>query len=181
MKPIVYFLLLLILSSCIPIRVAPNISTHKVTIGKKFKNTLPKEYVFIFEDNKDADEFYNYINAKFQRNYLDVEYNSSFTINGKQYYLSFYEVEIPDKKVNLVPIAVDLATRNSNFETDFSDSYSSRKGNWYIAISVSDEDLRNCLDPIYPLKQSILDYLIEIRSEYLNTNNYNYILTNKKP
>ncbi|MGB0280384.1 MAG: hypothetical protein ACPGAA_06325, partial [Flavobacteriaceae bacterium] len=45
---------------------APNIKTDKVKIAKRFKRDLPKRYGFIFEDTKEADEFYSFINTKYQ-------------------------------------------------------------------------------------------------------------------
>lgn len=76
MKRIITTLLcVLLVQSCIPLRVAPTIKDYKVTKGKRFKKGLPKKNVFVFEDPKDADEFYNYINTKFQLNdyYVDVQ------------------------------------------------------------------------------------------------------------
>ncbi|NVN17085.1 hypothetical protein GUA46_01920 [Muricauda sp. HICW] len=65
---------LVLLSSCIPLRIAPNIKDYKLIQGKRFKKGLPKKSVFVFEDPKDANEFYEYINTKFQLDdyYVDV-------------------------------------------------------------------------------------------------------------
>ena len=51
--------------SCIPLQIAPNIEGAKVYKGKKFKKQLPKQNVYVFEDPKDVNEFYTYINAKY--------------------------------------------------------------------------------------------------------------------
>lgn len=178
----IYFLgFIFLITSCIPLRIAPNIDNHKITVGKKFKRSLPKEHVFIFEDPKDADEFYYYINAKFDLNNIDVEYNVPLEIDGVTYYLSFYETEVPTKTVNLLPMAVDLATRESNFQTDFSGSYTSRTGNWYIALSVTDDNIVNSLEPLYPFRQFVVDYLEELRLEYLSTHDYSHLAFKKKP
>ena len=175
------FALAFLITSCIPLRIAPEISDHKITVGKKFRRTLPKTHVFIFEDPKDADEFYNYINIKFELNHIDVEYNVPIKINDVGYYLSFYEAEIPDKTLNLLPIAIDAATSNSYSPTDLSEAYTSREGNWYIAISVTDEDLSNTLDPLYPFRNDIIEYLKNLKQEYLTTHDYDELAFKKKP
>lgn len=179
MKSAYILVVMFLLSSCVPLRIAPNIEDYKITDGKKFRRTLPKEDLFIFEDPKDADEFYNYINTKFQLNHVDVEYNVPIAINGVQYYLSFYEAEIPDKSLNLMPIAIDMATSRGDFQTDLSDSYTSRTGNWYIALSVRDEDIKNTLTPLYPFRKEIVNYLKALKDEYLTTHNYQEVLFKK--
>lgn len=181
MKHIYFLGFIFLASSCVPLRIAPDIESHRVTVGKKFKRHLPKEHLFIFEDPKDADEFYYYINAKFDRNNNNVEFNVPIEVEGVRYYLSFHETEVPDKTLNLIPIAMDLATRDSMFQTDFSESYTSRKGNWYLALSVTDEDFANCLDPLYPFRQFVIDYLEELRLEYLSTRDYGQLAFKKKP
>lgn len=180
-------------TSCIPLKSAPVIANYKIANGKEFRRTLPNQHVFIFKNPKDAGEFNKYINLKFnldsidthnidQINYVDYINNDiPFNIDGVNYYLSFNEAEIPDKTLNLLPIAVDLATSNSDLQTDFSDIYTFRSDNWYIAISVTDEDSENCLEPLYPFRQSIIDYLKNLKEEYLITNNYLEFLFRKKP
>jgi hypothetical protein len=53
-------------TSCIPLSFAPKIKTDKVKLAKRFKRDLPKQHGFIFEDPKEADEFYTFINTKYQ-------------------------------------------------------------------------------------------------------------------
>ena len=53
-------------SSCVPVRIAPSIQDYKVMKGKRFKKGLSKRYFFIFEDPKEANQFYNYVNTKFE-------------------------------------------------------------------------------------------------------------------
>jgi hypothetical protein len=69
--------LLLILSlflfqACIPLRIAPSIDDYKIAKGKKFKRSLSKRQMFIFEDAKEAEEFYHFVNTKFQLNHKNV-------------------------------------------------------------------------------------------------------------
>lgn len=59
-------------TSCIPLRTAPNIETDKIYLGKNFKKSLGKTYYLIFEDSKDAYEFYYFINAKYHLNHKEV-------------------------------------------------------------------------------------------------------------
>lgn len=158
--------------SCFPIRIAPTIDNDKVMVAKKFKRQLPKQYAFIFEDPKDANEFYNYINTKYQLNHQDVEYNVPFEIDGKVYFFSFYEVEIPDKTFNILPFFIDVFLSSQDFTPIFEDAYTTRIGNWYLAITVRDDALSDCLVDHYENRDDIINYLKDMRVEYLGSNNY---------
>ena len=173
MQKLVLLLVLMFLSSsCIPLRIAPNIKTDKVMVAKKFKRKLPKRHAFIFEDPKDANEFYNYVNTKYELNHQDVEWNVPFEVDGKPFYFSFHEVEIPNKTLNILPIFVDLALKSGDSDPIFEDVYMSRKGNWYLAITVADTKMNDCLKENYVKREAIIKYLKTMRIEYLNTYNY---------
>lgn len=166
--------------SCIPLRIAPNIKTDKVMVAKKFKRKLPKRYAFIFEDPKDANEFYYYVNTKYELNHLDVEYNVPFIAEGKEYFFSFHETEIPDKTLNLGLIFVDLILESKDWDPMFVDDYETRKGNWYLVITVSDDAFNDCLKPNYNSREDILKYLRNLKMEYLTTSNYLEALLRKE-
>lgn len=172
MKYVYFILITLLITSCIPIRIAPSIEDYKLTSGKKFKRQLPRENAFVFEDPKDANEFYNFINTKYSLNHQMVEDNVPIHVDGEEYFLSFYEVEIPDKSLNLWPFFANEALKNKGIDPIFTDFYVKRKGNWYIALYVSDADMNDCLTANYPFKEAILSHLKEIKNEYLNTSNY---------
>lgn len=159
-------------SSCIPLRIAPNIKTDKVMVAKKFKRKLSKRHAFIFEDPKDANEFYNYVNTKYELNFHDVEWNVPFDVDGEVFYFSFYEVEIPTKTLNLLPIFLDVTLKSVDSDPIFDDAYMSRNGNWYLAITVADNEMNDCLKENYVKQEAILKYLKTMREEYLNTYNY---------
>ena len=103
----VILVLLLFTTSCIPLRIAPNIKDYKIQVAKKFKRKLPKNYAFIFKDPKEADDFYNFINLKYNLNHENVEQNVPILIENRYYFLSFYESEIPSKYLNFIPFIVD--------------------------------------------------------------------------
>ncbi|MGB3342726.1 MAG: hypothetical protein WBA61_02325 [Aequorivita sp.] len=108
--------------SCIPLQIVPNIDGGKVYKGKKFKKQLPKQHVYVFEDPKDANEFYTYINTKYYLDY-DIEGgNIPIVINEKNYYITFYEVERSIKTVNLIPIADDVARDSKGNDPLFENS-----------------------------------------------------------
>ncbi len=171
-KSIVLALLAFFTFSCIPLQIAPNIDGAKIYKGKKFKKQLPKQQVYVFEDPKDANEFYTYINAKFDIDYDIGGGNVPITINNKKHYLTFYEVERNTKTVNLVPIAVDLANESKGNEPVFEAIYTSRSGSWYIALTVTDDAFNDNLKETDPSHKSILRYLDKLRLEYLSTANY---------
>ena len=166
--------------SCIPLRIAPKIESHKVMVAKKFKRKLPKRHAFIFEDPKDANEFYNYINTKYELYHQDVEFNVPFVVNNNEYFFSFHETEIPDKTLNLLPIAVDLTLKSKEWDPMFEGLYETRKGNWYLVLTVSDDDFKDCLKPGHPDREAILEYLRKMQTEYLTTSNYLEALLRKE-
>ena len=172
----------IIIHSCIPIRIAPKIDDYKIVKGKRFRRGLPKKTVFVFEDPKDADEFYNYVNTKYglQDYYVDVQV--PFEMDGNQYYFSFYEVEIPNKALNLFPFVFDAAfsaaVGNEEVEPILSDDVESviRVGSWYIAIEVFSNTEKDCLKEDAISRDKVLTYLRELKNEYLSTQNYNELV-----
>lgn len=177
MKRVIMFVgLFLVTQSCIPLRIAPTIKDYKVTQGKKFKKSLPKQHMFIFPDSKPANQFYTYVNTKFELQDINVFDDVPFTIDGKQYFFSYYEVDIPDKTLNLLPIAADVALLRTDFDPAMEHLYQTRKGNWYIAIEVYSDNENDCLDQRYPSNEAVTEFLHLLKNEYLSTHNYNEIL-----
>ena len=174
MKPLLIILLsILLFSSCIPLSIAPNIKEDKVKIARRFKRHLPKQYALIFKDPKDADEFYHFINTKYQLDHQQVEDNVPFKIDGKEFFFSFYEAEKITKTINLVPIFLSAAlSREDDDVPIFEELHTSRKGSWYIVLLASDMQMKDCLAPEYQDREKILTYLRNLRIEYLNTHNY---------
>lgn len=163
----------LILQSCIPIRIAPTIDDYKLSKGKRFKKSLPKREMFIFNDAKDAEEFYNFVNIKFQLNDENVYDDVPFIYGDDQFFFSWYEVEIPNKSINLLPIFIDAALTASDMDPVLENNYSSRKGNWYLAIEVYNDLEADCLAENSLSKEKVLKYLRALKTEYLATHNYN--------
>jgi len=180
MKTTSLIIIILFFSSCIPTKIAPKIETHKIAVAKKFKRTLPKQHAFIFEDPKDANEFYNYINTKFQLEHKEVSHNVEISINNKPYYLSFYETSRDTKTVNLVPIIVDAKKEQNGNDPMFEDAHVSRKGKYYLVLTVFDDKVNNCLAENYTKRNAVIKYLETMRKEYLTTHNYEQLLFKKK-
>ena len=176
MKKSIIIIMISCLTACIPLRIAPSIESHKIMKAKKFKRHLPRETSFIFEEPKDANEFYDYINTKFELNHVDVGFNTLFQIDGKNYYLTYSEVDIPNRTLNLIPLIIDLKRQSKGNEALFQDHYVSRKGNWYLVLSVHDDELKNCLLDAHPNKVQVVAYLERMRNEYIMTHNYLQVL-----
>ncbi len=180
MRALLYItLFLLLFSSCIPTKIAPDIKGEKVMVAKKFKKQLPKINGFIFEDPKNANEFYKYINTRFQKNNVDVRWNVPFTIDNEKYYLSFYEVERTSNTINLAPMIIDAALENNDIVPILEDSYTSRSGKWYLVLTVDDENFYDCLKENYPKRETVVAYLKQLKKHYLSTNNYDSLLFGK--
>lgn len=182
MKQLIILLLsVFVFSSCIPLRIAPKIKNYKIIEAKKFKRNLPRDYAFIFKDPKDADEFYNYVNTKYELQYQDVEWNVPIFIDNNEFFFSFYEVEIPTKTLNLIPIIINAKAKEKGNEPLLEDLEVSRIDNWYLALTVFDAELNDCLDPKYKDREKIIHFLENLKEEYLNTHNYLEAWFRKKP
>lgn len=172
MKKIIAFSLIIMFSSCVPLRVAPEIDNYKIVKAKRFKRSLPKKHAFIFNDTKDAGEFYNFIDAKYDLDKSLLERIITFNLKDKIYVLSFYEVERTSKTLNLVPILIDANRVGKNKDTLLEDFHTSRSSDWYIAITIVDNNNTDCLNPDYNNNKKIETYLETLKNEYLTTNNY---------
>ena len=172
MKKLRLCFLLFTFYSCIPLRIAPNIDGDKIVQAKKFKKDLPDCYGFVFEDKEKADEFYSFINAKYNLKHNNVDSNVPIVIDNKTFYMSFFERERVTKTLNLLPIAVDAGLQNKGNDPIFENDYTSRNGFWYIIISIRDADIKDCLDPTHPEQAIVTKYLKKLRNEYFSTTNY---------
>ena len=148
--------------------------------AKKFQKKLSKEEAFIFPDPKNADEFYTYIDKKYRLNGINVGLNVEFQLEGQLLYLTYEEVEREDKTLNLGIIATDLVIEKNTGSTLLQNAYTSRKGYWYLVLSVYDNNKKNCLEDNHPLKSKTIQYLKNLKQEYLTTQNYEELLFIKK-
>jgi hypothetical protein len=158
--------------SCIPIRIAPSIEDHKIVRAKKFKRDLPRLYAFVFEDTKDADEFYYFINSKYDLGFRHVESNVPIEIGNHIFFMSFYEREKTSQYVNLIPMVVDGVLNSEGVDPMLEDMYSIRKGHWYIAITVDDPQFKDALSPDHEYRKEVIQYLDNLREEYFRTHHY---------
>ena len=164
--------LLVLATSCIPLRIAPNMEGGKIVKAKKFVKNLPKQYSYVFNDPKDANEFYYYVNAKYQLDYDTFSGNVPVIINGKACFLTFYEVNKETKTVNLVPMFIDAALEEKGHSPFLEDTYVARAGKWYLALTVTDEKLKDCLNPSHPNFNAVEKYVSHVKNEYLTTTHY---------
>ena len=171
MRFITLALICLLTYSCIPLQIAPHIKYHKITKGKKFKRKLPKQQAFIFEDPKNANEFYNYINTKFQlADDVYVESNIPIVVNNRSYFLSFYEVEKSSKALDLAPALINRTVGGDSSSGEGVGII--RIGKWYIALTVNDVSLNDALDESHRERDKIIRYLSSLKNEYLHSSNY---------
>lgn len=172
MKKFACFFLILLISSCIPVKIAPVIKGELIVKAKKFKKGLPSYYGFIFEDTKNANEFYNFINTKYDLKHINVDSNVPIIIKNKTYYLSFFERERTTKTINLLPMLVDAKLNENGHDAILEDLHTSRNGFWYLILMVTDPEIKDCLNPNYPQHQEIVNHLKKLKKEYFSTNNY---------
>ena len=168
----VYLCIVVVSTSCIPLSFAPNIKTDKVKLAKRFKRDLPRQYAFIFEDPKEADEFFTFINTKYKLPGIDQRI--TLWIDKKPLHLNIYERKRTTRTLNLVPIFVDaaLAAKKDDSYNFFSSFYTTRKEKWFIILTLSDLSGKDALAPTHPHQAANLAFLRALQKEYVNTANY---------
>ncbi len=144
----------------------------KVVKANRFLKKFPKQYAYVFDDPKDANEFYKYINAKYQIAYDDAMGNVPVTIGEDRYYLTFYEANKETQTINLVPMMVDAALEQEGYGKPLESAEFSRYGKWYLVLTVTDDNYKDALYPEYEEYKNVLKYVSELRSEYLSTTHY---------
>lgn len=167
-----YLFVIMLFQSCIPLRVAPKIEDYTVTKGENFKKTLPEREMFVFEDPKDINHFYHYVDTRFDLNKENVYDDVPFKIDGVQYFFSFYEVEIPTNKLNVGGMFVDAIFEAAGLGPVVNE-YAHRNGHWYIAMEVYSDTENDCLNRTSLSREAVLKYLSALKKEYLTTHNYN--------
>ncbi len=155
-----------------PVKVAPNLKEGRILDAKKFLKKRKSGFVYVFQDPKKENEFYNYINTKFQTNYDDEQGNIKITINKMPYYLTFYEVNKETKTINLIPILINSKLEEKGKAPLLKDAERSSIQTWYIVLTVTDVFLEDSLAPSYSHRAKVLHYLEQMQHEYLTTSNY---------
>lgn len=172
MKKLSCYLLIFLAYSCIPYKIAPKIDGELIVKAKKFKKDLPNFYGYIFEDTKNADEFYKFINTKYNLKNINVDSNVPISINNKTYYLSFFERERSTATINLIPFVIDAHRSSKGRDPILENLHTSRKGFWYLVLTVTDSEIKDCLNPNYPQSGEIVNHLKKLKKEYFSTSNY---------
>lgn len=172
MKKLLCLLLLFSAVSCIPYKFAPRIEDYSISNARKFKRDLPNEFAFVFEDEKDANEFYHFVNTKFQLDFEDVETNVPLYLEGEVYFMSFHEREKTTEAVSLVPLLIDGILQNQDYGPLLEGAYSTHQSHWYILLTVLDEDFNDCLHPNYIHREDVIDLLRQLKEEYQGTHHY---------
>ncbi|TVZ52123.1 hypothetical protein [Dokdonia sp. Hel_I_53] len=173
MKATLLLVLFLIVTSCIPTAIAPDLENGKIIRAKKFKRKLPNRYAYIFTDSKKADEFYHYINTKYNLNYQYVQSNVPVIINEKQFYISFYETDKKTQTINLIPILIDAKRESNGNEAVLRDIYSSEWNRWYVILLITAENFQDGLNPSYSHYKEVKEFAESLKDEYYRTSNYN--------
>ena len=159
-------------SSCIPLSFAPNIETDKIKLAKRFKRDLPKRYGFIFEDPKEIDEFFEFINTKYELPGIDRKI--PLWIDEKPLIMNMYERRRATSTLNFIPILIDaaLSGEDGGVPGFFNSFYTTRNEKWFIIITLTDLNGQDALAPAYDRHNANLSFLRSLQKEYLNTANY---------
>lgn len=166
MKFLTSLVLLFLCFSCIPISIAPDLEEGKIIRAKKFKRNLLDRYAYVFTDTKDADEFYYFINHKYNLQHQDVEDNVPVVIAGETHYVSFYETDKTSQTVNLIPILIDAKLENSDREPLLERLHTSRQGTWYIVLMITAQNFDDALKPGYQYQEDVKEFARMLKEEY---------------
>ncbi|MCX2720012.1 hypothetical protein [Lentiprolixibacter aurantiacus] len=162
MKNTFIFLVIMLFTSCIPLQYAPEIENYDIVLAKRFKNDLPRQYAFAFEDHKNANEFYKFVLWKLGRVDMEITENLPLQVGDSTYYMSFYERSKKSASINLIPLII-------NGEANGDELYNNEGEYWYILITVINSDSGDCLHPSYANRHEVILALKELKDEYLDT------------
>ena len=165
-------ILLLFLASCVPISIAPNIETYEIVKSNRFKKDLPPFYGFVFENPKEADAFFQFLQAKYDLESTHFDAAIPVQFNKQTYYLNYYEREKTTKTVNVIPIAIDAKRESNGNDPIFEDVHLTRSGQWFLILMVTDGEMKDVLKPNHSERPNIVAYLEALKNEYLSTHNY---------
>jgi len=167
MRYIFTLLSVLLLYSCVPLQVAPQIKNYKIKKGKHFKRKLPKQQAYIFEDPHGANSFYYFFNSSYRQDNVDVAHNIPITIDHRTYYLSFFEAVKKTKVLNLLPA---MLSKDGESEIE-------KIEKWYIALMVRDAYFNDALKKGYRERDEIISYLNKLKKGYVDHITYDNSLT----
>lgn len=167
-----YSCIAVVFTSCLPLSFAPNIKTDKVKLAKRFKRDLPRQYAFIFEDPKEADEFFTFINTKYKLPGIDQRI--PLWVDKKPLLLNIYERKRISTTLNFVPVLIDavLSAKKDNSSNFLNSFYTTRKEKWFIIITLTDLNGKDALAPTHSQQMTNLSFLRALQKEYINTANY---------
>lgn len=163
--------LLLLFAQCIPYKSADTIFDYQVEVGRKFQKGLPERNMFLFEDPKEANAFYHFIDNRFELHGDNVADDVPFVIDGQQYFFAFYETSQSSKGVSFVNLLTDAVVSSAlNTERD-PDAVPEemRSDKYYIGIEVYSDLEEDCLAVNALAREPVLKYLRNLKEEYLAT------------
>jgi len=67
---------------------------------------------------------------------------------------------------------IDATLEDKGQSAMFTEEHFSRKGTWYIAITILDEQFEDALSPKYRHREVVENYVKAIKNEYLGTQEY---------
>ncbi|MGB3590739.1 MAG: hypothetical protein WBA16_03550 [Nonlabens sp.] len=161
---------------CVPVKTPPKIKRYKIEWGHDFYKELPRNHAFIFEDPKPEFEFYKYISTKYDVSIQNADFDVAVEVSGKLFYLSFYEVDYVGSKINVMGMVIDKALQGTALGSVVEDRQGYvRHGDekWYIVMEARSSDGFDALHPDYKDRTLIVDYLENMRQQYLDLQNYN--------
>jgi hypothetical protein len=172
MKRIFLLTTSLLVISCVPYKIAPNIEDYKIVKAKRFKRDLPERYAFVFEDDGEEDAFRHFAGNKFALGHENPASDVPFEVNGSTYFMSIHEREKTTETVNFLPLLIDGFLSSEGHDPILEESYATGNSYWYIVITVVDSDFKDCLAPTFANQMDVILYLRLLKLEYQGNQNY---------
>lgn len=179
MKKFVFFLVFMLMFSCIPYSKAPDIEGTRLIQARDFKSDLPDVYALVFENPYGVERFNDFLRQRFQWDGGVIPAEFPIVVNDQRYLLSVHECMRYDRAVNLFSGIVDDLIWGSDDESDFEfaellidednalfDDY--EQGYLYIALTAADAYGRDALGVEHPQRSKVLKYLRLLHYDYIN-------------
>ncbi|WP_298515227.1 hypothetical protein [uncultured Kordia sp.] len=167
-KLIANLTLLLLLTNCISIKKAPEITEvgYSIIEGKKLKKSLGKSNHFIFLNHLSESDLTSFIMYKLNADDNSYLQNMPVKINDIGFLMTFYTVKSKDKTLDLFSPIVNRALNNS-LNTGFNEDIQVDEFEYhYVAVYVESDIEADSLKDESIHKAIVEKYLVNLMDEY---------------
>ena len=158
-QPLCLLGLFFLIHGCIPLRMAPRISNYEVSKAKEIDKRIKfREHIFVFENPKRKTQFEKFLENKYELFPYGYGDRYEVVLNDQTFDVRVNNLILSDSYIDLTGI------RNKDDDNDEDTDI-----RYYIAIRVSSAYEDDCLSVNSLHYDLLLNYLKELKTEYLSS------------